>query len=114
MGDISGLFEAIRVPITDVPVKVTDSFLGRNSVLIKNLSKNYVYIGGKDTVNSSTGYPIGLNESLTVGIAERSFQVAGFFKAEIWAVCAPGASSSLALLQETKEVQRVTPQTPPH
>jgi hypothetical protein len=107
VGDVQGTLIARRVNITDTPVKISDSYLGRCSILIKNLSKNYVYIGGKSNVTTADGYPIGLNENISVGIAERSFQITGFHAVEIWGVCLTGASTQLAVFEETKQVQKL-------
>lgn len=107
MGDIQGSLVARRVNITATPVKISDSYLGRCSILIKNLSKSTVYIGGTSAVTSADGYPIGINENISVGIAERSFQITGFHGVEVWGVCGAGMSSQVAVFEETKVVQKL-------
>jgi len=105
LGDIQGLFKSVRVTVTDVPSMIADSSLGQTSIIVKNLTKVSVCIGGDSTVTFTNGYPLGLNENLSIGFAERSFQIAGFHKSEIWAVCDTGTSTTLAILAETKVKQ---------
>jgi len=107
VGDVQGSLIARRVNISDVSIKISDSYLGRCSILIKNLTKNTVYIGGSSAVTSADGYPIGINESISVGIAERSMQITGFHSIEVWGVCAGGGISEVAVFEETKITQRL-------
>ena len=107
MGDIHGKLIARRVTLTSVPIKISDSGTGRCSILIKNLSVTTAYIGGDSSVSVVNGFPLENNESMTVGISERSFQITGFNSVDIYGVCGFGLTTEIAVFEESKVVQKL-------
>ena len=111
MGDIQGIFTVRRMAIGDTPTFITDTSTGRNCIHIKNLTDVPVSIGGRDTVTFDTipdgGWPLGLNETISIGIAERSTQITGFHSVQVYGICALGTSTQIAIMEETKQEQRL-------
>lgn len=101
-GIVSGTFEpsglrtnlrASSHAVTDVPSMITPSPLAdRNAVSIRVWGSETVYFGHTSTITSSTAYPKLTLEELALDIKDTP-------GVEVWAVCAPGKTSELRILE---------------
>ena len=97
MGDICRGFTVARVNVTAAATKIADNRIHKNCVLIKNLGAATVYIGPDNTVTTLTGYPLNKNESLSIGLQERTYNMPGWEAIEVWGV---SAGCQMAIIQE--------------
>jgi len=101
-GNVSGTFEPSGLKtnlknsvhlVTDTPTLVTPVPLAdRNAITIRVIGSETVYFGNSSLITNATGYPKLTLEELAMDIRDT-------VGVEVWAVCAPGKTSELRILE---------------
>jgi len=99
MGDIRRGWTVYRVPVGAVAVKLVDNSVHKNCILVKNLGPGTVWIHPKNIATQANGYPMGVNEAVSMGMEDRGAQEHERPIIEVWGVS--DAASSVAILAET-------------
>jgi hypothetical protein len=99
VADIARGFKVGRITVGAVAILVGDNTIHKNCLLIKNLGPGTLWIGPNSSVTSANGYPMGVNEALSIGLQDRSPEVPGWALIQVFGIS--NSSSQVATLAET-------------
>jgi hypothetical protein len=99
IGDIARGFRVDRYSVTAVPLLIGDNTIHKNCVLIKNMGPGTLWVYPNNTITQANGYPMGVNECLSIGMQDRSPEVPGWALIQVWAIS--NATTSIAVLSES-------------
>jgi hypothetical protein len=98
MGDIRRGWGVIRLVVGAAPVMMVDSGVQVNCILVKNLGPGTLWIYPDNTLTQAIGYPLGVNEALSIGIENRGAQEPERPILSVWGMS--DASTNVAILTE--------------
>jgi len=98
MGDIRRGWGVKRLVVTAVPVLMVDSGIQVNCILVKNLGPGTLWVYPNNTITQATGYPLGINEALSIGMENRGAQEPERPIISIWAIS--DINTNVAILTE--------------